>query len=125
MSPSLPSSTVSAFDGTAICEVLAVLSEFFKEKDMQSRRDISSRKQLGQGMMEYIIIVALIAIAAIGVYSVFGKTVRNQTAGLAKELSGNSSATQISNAGAASKEAAERADQTKGLSSYDAKNDAK
>jgi Flp pilus assembly pilin Flp len=45
--------------------------------------------EAGQGMMEYIIIVALIAIAAIGVYSAFGRTARNQTAGLAQELSGN------------------------------------
>jgi len=30
------------------------------------------RTQLGQGMTEYIIIVALIAVAAIGVYSYFG-----------------------------------------------------
>ena len=33
-------------------------------------------KQLGQGMTEYIIIVALIAIAAIAVYSIFGDVVQ-------------------------------------------------
>lgn len=36
--------------------------------------------QTGQGMTEYIIIVAMIAIAAIAVYQYFGQTVRNQTA---------------------------------------------
>ena len=36
-------------------------------------------------MTEYIIIVALIAVAAIGVYQLFGNTVRNQTAALAQE----------------------------------------
>ena len=46
------------------------------------------RAQLGQGMTEYIIIVALIAIAAIGVYSYFGETIRHQTAGMAQEMSG-------------------------------------
>ncbi|HZQ74533.1 MAG TPA: pilus assembly protein [Burkholderiales bacterium] len=46
------------------------------------------RTQLGQGMTEYIIIVALIAIAAIGVYSYFGETIRHQTAGMAAEMSG-------------------------------------
>ena len=45
--------------------------------------------QRGQGMTEYIIIVALIAIAAIAVYQYFGNTVRNQTAAVANELAGN------------------------------------
>ena len=43
----------------------------------------------GQGMTEYIIIVALIAVAAIGVYSLFGKSIRNQVAGLAQEMTGH------------------------------------
>lgn len=47
------------------------------------------RSQRGQGMTEYIIIVALIAIAAIAVYQYFGSTVRNQTAAIAQELAGN------------------------------------
>lgn len=52
---------------------------------MLSRR----RFQRGQGMTEYIIIVAMIAIAAIAVYQYFGQTVRNQTAAIAQELAGN------------------------------------
>lgn len=55
----------------------------------------------GQGMTEYIIIVALIAIAAIAVYQYFGNTVRNQTAGIAQELAGGD--------GTAAKEAAQAA----------------
>ncbi len=47
-------------------------------------------KQLGQGMTEYIIIVALIAIAAIAVYSFFGDTLRQQTSAMTQELSGQS-----------------------------------
>lgn len=43
----------------------------------------------GQGMTEYIIIVALIAIAAIGVYNLYGRTVRHQTAGIAAALGGD------------------------------------
>jgi type IV pilus assembly protein PilA len=46
------------------------------------------KRQRGQGMTEYIIIVALIAIAAIAVYQYFGSTVRSQTAAIAMELSG-------------------------------------
>ncbi len=45
-------------------------------------------KQLGQGMTEYIIIVALIAIAAITVYNLFGDTVRGQVGDMAAELGG-------------------------------------
>ena len=52
-------------------------------------------RQLGQGMTEYIIIVALIAIAAIGVYSFFGQTTRQQTA---QELPGKAPAKEIAGA---------------------------
>lgn len=45
-------------------------------------------KQLGQGMTEYIIIVALIAIAAIGIYSLFGDTIRDQMGAMTDELAG-------------------------------------
>ena len=51
------------------------------------------RRQLGQGMTEYIIIVALIAVAAIGVYTAFGKTVRGQMAVTAQALAGKSTST--------------------------------
>ena len=58
-------------------------------------------QQLGQGTTEYLIIVALIVIAAIGVYSFFGQTMRQQDAGggqnpsekgTAKELAGETPA---------------------------------
>jgi len=81
--------------------------------------------QAGQGMMEYIIIVALIAVASIGVYSAFGKTARNQTAGRAKELSGNKADTAL--AKDASNSAAGRANDPlkEGMGRYDFANDAK
>jgi len=47
------------------------------------------KKQFGQGMTEYIIIVALVAIGAIGVYNFFGKAVRDQTSAIACGLAGN------------------------------------
>lgn len=46
------------------------------------------RRNAGQGMTEYIIIVALVAIAAIGVYSAFGDIVRGQASVAAVALSG-------------------------------------
>lgn len=55
--------------------------------------NIKSRmQQLGQGMTEYIIIVALIAIAAIAVYNLFGDTVRGQVGDMAAELGGGQAA---------------------------------
>jgi len=44
--------------------------------------------QGGQGMTEYLIVLALIAISSIVVFSRFGQTMRNQVAGLAHELVG-------------------------------------
>jgi type IV pilus assembly protein PilA len=49
----------------------------------------SMRKRIrGQGMTEYIIIVALIAIGAIAVYTAFGDVVRGQTGRAAAALAG-------------------------------------
>ncbi|MEM5530188.1 hypothetical protein WN093_15305 [Gammaproteobacteria bacterium AS21] len=48
-------------------------------------------RQLGQGMTEYIIIVALIAIAAIAVYGFFGDTIRGQVGAMTAELAGGDS----------------------------------
>lgn len=76
------------------------------------------QRQQGQGMMEYIIIVALIAVSAIGVYAMFGRTVRNQTAGLANEISGQDASAQISAAGSAASSAATAANTSKGMGGY-------
>ncbi|MCK9382142.1 MAG: hypothetical protein M0P95_13910 [Sulfuritalea sp.] len=74
--------------------------------------------QRGQGMTEYIIIVALIAVAAIGVYSYFGQTIKGQTAGMAAEMAGKTAATgQATAAGAASK-AESSAAKTSNLGTY-------
>lgn len=79
---------------------------------------VGNRKQ-GQGMTEYIVVLALVVVAAIGVYSFFGKTVRNQMAGIAQEISGKSSTTQVRDAAAAAQSAADRANQDYNLSNYD------
>jgi pilus assembly protein Flp/PilA len=93
------------------------------EKVMQIQKVTGKRKQFGQGMVEYIIIVALIAIAAIGVYSMFGKTVRNQSAGLAKELAGKDAAGALGNADTSSGTAETRGNADKGMSQYNVDND--
>lgn len=51
--------------------------------------------QLGQGMTEYIIIVALIAIAAIGIYSIFGDTITDQMGNMTQELSGGAASADV------------------------------
>jgi Flp pilus assembly pilin Flp len=79
-------------------------------------------KQFGQGMTEYIIIVALIAVSAIGVYSLFGQTLRNQTAGLAQEMSGQNASTNISTAQDNANTATTNANVTKNMGTYNDSN---
>ncbi len=74
-------------------------------------------KQLGQGMTEYIIIVALIAIAAIAVYGFFGDTIRGQMGAMTQELSGQDGTASLKDAETAGKNAA-AADGAKTLGDY-------
>jgi hypothetical protein len=78
----------------------------------------SARRQYGQGMTEYIIIVALIAVSAITVFSFFGQTIRHQTAGLAQEMAGKSASTEITAAGTSAQSAVTDAAKVKNLDSY-------
>jgi Flp pilus assembly pilin Flp len=82
----------------------------------------SPQAERGQGMTEYIIIVALIAVAAIGVYSMFGQTIRGQVAGLAGEVAGTGAATGKATAASAASGAATKAAEGKGMANYDAGN---
>lgn len=50
------------------------------------------KSQSGQGMSEYLIIVALIAVAAIGVVTVFGRDIRELFSGTTDSLAGNEAA---------------------------------
>lgn len=78
------------------------------------------KRQTGQGMTEYIIIVALIAVAAIGVYSFFGQTIRNQVSGLASEVSGDTAGADSARKAATSSASSSRDQGTKakGMGSY-------
>lgn len=75
-------------------------------------------KRAGQGMTEYIIIVALIAIAAIAAFTYFGNTVRSQVGGIATELSGKDAATSISDAQTAAGKTVTEGTEKKGLGAY-------
>ena len=77
------------------------------------------RRVRGQGMTEYIIIVALIAVAAIGVYTAFGKTVRGQMAVTAQALAGKSTSTARTVANSAASDAQSQAQRDVKLDNYD------
>lgn len=81
-------------------------------------RASAKKSQRGQGMTEYIIIVALIAVAAIATYQFFGQTIRSQTAGIAQEVSGQSAATAIGNAQNTANSAQTEGTTLKGLNAY-------
>ncbi|MDF1526954.1 MAG: hypothetical protein RRA15_11965 [bacterium] len=53
-------------------------------------------RESGQGMTEYIVIVALIAVAAIAVVGFFGDVVRNQFYNMTAALAGSSSKSDVS-----------------------------
>jgi Flp pilus assembly pilin Flp len=69
----------------------------------------SLKRQAGQGMTEYIIIVALVAVAAIAVYQYLGQVLRAQTAAVAKELAGEDGTQQSRAAQSAAESAAAQA----------------
>ncbi len=48
----------------------------------------SAKRQSGQGMSEYLIMLALIVVAAIALFGYFGQTVEYQMAGMAQSLAG-------------------------------------
>jgi Flp pilus assembly pilin Flp len=84
---------------------------------MLSTNSKSRLQQLGQGMTEYIIIVALIAIAGIAAYSMFGKTMQGAVADVSSELSGSKSAGATAKTNAA-KVQTEAANTAQGMGDY-------
>jgi hypothetical protein len=76
-------------------------------------------------MVEYIIICALIAIAAIAVYSAWGRTARSQSATITKELAGKDTTTTMGNVQDAANAAAGRANDPNkaGMGRYNYAND--
>jgi len=82
------------------------------------------KAQLGQGMTEYIIIVALIAIAGIAAFKLFGGTMQSQVGGIATELSGGDAETAISDAAGSASSAVDEGTSLEGLGNYNANNEA-
>jgi type IV pilus assembly protein PilA len=84
---------------------------------MQAHSPHRRPHQRGQGMVEYIIIVALIAVAAIALFGYFGQTVRNQGAGLAQEIAGATNSGQAA-ANTSAGQAATEANAGTGMANY-------
>lgn len=80
-------------------------------------RHLRSR-QFGQGMSEYIIITALVAVAGIGLFAAFGDVLQNQMAGLSREMAGQSAAQDVTRAQTSATAARNRAAQAENLSNY-------
>ncbi len=77
---------------------------------MKKRRESAGR---GQGLTEYIIVVALVAIAGIGIVNVFGNQLRKQFHAIVKAMAGSETGKVESLAESAGKEANQ-----KSLSTY-------
>lgn len=84
-----------------------------------SRETSLKTRQLGQGMSEYIIITALIAVAGIGLFAAFGDTLQHQIAAMSQEMAGKQGGTEITSAGTSATTATTRAAQADSLSTYD------
>lgn len=88
------------------------------------QKNTNLKKTFGQGMTEYIIIVALVAVAAIGAFKMFGQTAQNQIAGLAAELSGQDASSAISQAQGSATAAQTEADRNRAMGTFNGGNDA-
>lgn len=84
----------------------------------------TSKNVFGQGMTEYIIIVALVAVAAIGAFKMFGQTAQHQIAGLATELSGGNGSDSIQTSQDRAGDAVSEAERNRSLGNYSGGNSA-
>ena len=95
--PAVSFNTIEA-EATQTMNINNAASSSINAAAVAPQRKTSRRKSLGQGMTEYIVIVALVGVAAIGTYSFLGGTIRSQTAGIAQELAGQSAKDAITKA---------------------------
>lgn len=84
----------------------------------RNRYRITRAREYGQGMSEYIIITALVAVAGIGLFAAFGDTLQSQMASMSMEMSGQSGSNDIQAAQASATTAQTRAAQADSLANY-------
>ena len=81
-------------------------------------QQLNLRRVRGQGMVEYIIVVALIALAGIAAFSFFGGAIRGQTAQMAQQVAGQNVVTGRQAAQAAATSALSEANAKANLGNY-------
>jgi hypothetical protein len=89
-----------------------------KERAMNAGKTNHQARQRGQGMSEYIIITALVAVAGIGLFAAFGDVLQNQMAGMSREMAGQSGNQDITDAQTSATAAQNRAQQADSLATY-------
>lgn len=78
----------------------------------------SAKKQFGQGMTEYIVIVAMIALASIAGAKFFGKGIQGAFVGMTETLGGGTPAAGAAIATGAAAEATTEANRARTLGDY-------
>lgn len=81
-------------------------------------KKLPSRRITGQGMTEYIIVLALVALSAVVAVGFFGDTVQSQFAGMGLKLTGNDGTTAIGKGATAAGEAEKTIDAKETLGTY-------
>lgn len=79
-------------------------------------------RQTGQGMSEYLIITALIAIAGIGVVGFLGDSINNQMASMSQEIAGQDGSAATGKAKTAGSSAETTAGKAKTLANFSSDN---
>lgn len=87
-----------------------------------SSKSYRHNRQAGQGMSEYLIITALIAIAGIGVVGFLGDSINNQLASMSQEIAGQDGTTATSEAQSAGSNAESNAKTGKTLANFSSDN---
>lgn len=86
------------------------------------KTDINRRKrpgrQAGQGMAEYIIIVALVAVAGLATWELVGSSIGQSAAGVASAIAGTDATNIRKKAQATAEAAAKKAEEKENLSDY-------
>ena len=101
-------------------KIFYLLSQHIKNRltnKVPSSEKNFKKSECGQGMTEYLIIVALIAVSAFGVYRFLGTTISNKTAAIALSIAEQDSSASQDAAAAAAKNAAAAAKKSGATSS--------
>lgn len=86
------------------------------------QRKVGKHRQRGQGMAEYIIIVALVAVAGITTWELVGSSIGQSAAGVAAAIGGTDGSAERTKATGSAEAAANAADTRENLSNYAAGN---